>query len=81
MLRELLPNFVGSDAYNRVLAGIEVEWKLEEFNSERTFFQSAARATDRVLYDVSEELPASLAGTKRTALQQTVEFRDYSPLL
>ena len=77
MLSELFPYFIGRHADYRVLTGIEIRRKLEELNSDRALFESAARPGNRVLDDVSEELPASLAVAKRGTLQQTIEFRPH----
>ena len=62
-----------------MLTGVEIRRKLEEFHPEGALFESAVRPVYRVLDDVLEELPASLAGAKRGALQQTAEFRPHGP--
>ena len=80
MLSELLSYFIGRHTNDGVLTGIEVLRKLEEFYADRAFFESAGRTVNRVLDDVLEELPASLARAKRRALQQTIEFRPYGLL-
>jgi hypothetical protein len=79
VLCELLPYLIGRYAYNGVLTRIEIRRKLEKFHSEAPFFESAARPLDRVVDDVLEELPAPLAGAKRRAFQQTIEFVPHGP--
>jgi hypothetical protein len=75
MLGELLSHFIGRHANNGVLTRIEVLRKLEEFYTDRAFFESAGRTPDCVLDDVFKEFAAALARAKRWALQQTSEFR------
>jgi len=58
-----------------VLTRIEVLRKLEEFYTDRAFFDCAGRTLDCVLDDVLKEFPATLARAKGRALQQTSEFR------
>ena len=77
MLSELLSYLIGRHTNDGVLARIEVLRKLEEFYADRAFFESAGRTADRVLDDVLQELPASLARAKRRTLQQTIEFRPH----
>ncbi|MBV9083962.1 MAG: hypothetical protein JOZ62_14890 [Acidobacteriaceae bacterium] len=80
MLSELLSYFIRRDANNCVLAGIEILRKLKQLHPDRALFKSAVRPAKRVLDDVLEELSASLAGPKRGALEQTVQFRPHSLL-
>ena len=42
VLSELFPHFIGCYADDRVLTRIEIRRKLEEFHSDRAFFESAA---------------------------------------
>jgi hypothetical protein len=81
VLSQLLPYFVGRYADDRVLTRIKVGRKLEEFDSDQAFFESAILPLNRLLDDVMDKLPAALAGAKRVALQQAVEFGPYGPLL
>src|ERR1041385_4491351 len=77
VLGELLADFVRGHADNGVLAGIEILRKLEKLDADGTLFERAARTGHGVLNDIAQELPASLAGAKRGALQQAVEFRPH----
>jgi hypothetical protein len=72
MLSELFSYLVGRHTNDRVLARIEVLRKLEEFYTDRAFFERAGRTANRVLDDVFKELPASFARAKRRTLQQTI---------
>jgi hypothetical protein len=79
MLGKLLSHLIGRHTNYGVLTRIEVLRKLEEFYTDRAFFERAVRTANRVLDDVLQELPASLARAKRRTLQQTNEFRLYGP--
>src|SRR5579872_6059512 len=81
VLSQFLPYLVGGHAHNRVLPGVKVLRKLEERHAERTLLEIAARTIHRVLDDVFEKLPTSLARAKRRAFQQTADFRAYGVLL
>ena len=70
MLSKLLSYLIGRHTDDGVLTRIEVLRKLEEFYTDRAFFESAARTANRVLDDVLKELPASLARAKRRTLQR-----------
>jgi hypothetical protein len=72
MLSKLFSYLVGRHTNDRVLARIEVLRKLEEFYTDRAFFERAGRTANRVLDDVFKELPASFARAKRRTLQQTI---------
>jgi hypothetical protein len=72
MLGELLSHLIGRHANYCVLAGIEVLRKLEEFYTDRAFFESARRTPDCVLDDVLKEFPAALARPERRALKQAI---------
>ena len=72
VLSEPFPYFVGRDADNRVPAGVEILRKLKQFHTDGAFFESAVRAVYRVLDDVLEKLPASLAGGKCGAIHRRV---------
>jgi hypothetical protein len=80
VLRQFLSYFISRYPDYGVLTCIEIEGKLEEFHPERALFESAVRTADRVVDDVLKELPASLAGAKRRALQQAMEFRPHGLL-
>jgi hypothetical protein len=75
MLSEFLSHLIGRHTNYGVLTRVEVLRKLEEFYTDRAFFESASRAPDCVLDDVLKEFAAALARPKRRALQQTREFR------
>ncbi|HWC97367.1 MAG TPA: hypothetical protein VG456_11470 [Candidatus Sulfopaludibacter sp.] len=75
VLGQFLPNLVGGYADNGVLAGIEILRKLEDLDSNRTFFECPRWTIDRILNDVLKELTASLARAKGAAFQQTIELR------
>jgi hypothetical protein len=77
MLSKFFSYLIGRHTNDRVLARIEVLRKLEEFYTDRAFFERAVRPANGVLDDVLQELPASLARPKRRTLQQTTEFRLY----
>jgi hypothetical protein len=72
MLSELFSYLIGRHTDDRVLARVEVLRKLEEFDTNRAFFERAGRTANRVLDDVLKELPASLARAKRRTFQQTI---------
>jgi len=72
MLSKLLSYLIGRHTNYGVLTRIEVLRKLEEFYSDRAFFERAGRTANRVPDDVLKELPTSLARAKRSALQQTI---------
>jgi hypothetical protein len=72
MLSKLLSHLIGRHTNYGVLTRIEVLRKLEEFYSDRAFFERAGRTANRVPDDVLKELPTSLARAKRSALQQTI---------
>jgi hypothetical protein len=74
MLSKFFSYLIGRHTNDRVLARIEVLRKLEEFYTDRAFFERPVRTANRVLYDVLKELPASLARAKGRTLQQTIEF-------
>ena len=80
VLSEPFSNFIGCHADNGVLSSIEIRRKLEELDSDRALFEIAAGPVKRVADDVFEELLASVAGPKSSALQQTIEFRPDRPL-
>jgi hypothetical protein len=80
MLGKLLAYLIGRHTNSGVLARIEVLRKLEEFYTDRAFFERAGRTANRVLDDVLKELPTSLARAKRRTLQQTIELRPHGPL-
>ena len=77
MLSQLLSYLIGRHADNGVLTRIEVLRKLEKFYAYRAFFENSGRTTDCMHNDVLQELPASLAGTKRRTIQQATEFRPH----
>ena len=81
VLGQLLSYFISRYPDYGVLAGIEVEGKLEELHAERALFECAAGTADGVIDDILEELTASLARAKRGALQQAAEFRPHGLLL
>jgi hypothetical protein len=80
MLSKLFSDLVRRHTNYGVLTGIEVLRKLEEFYTDRAFFERAGRTANRALDDVLKELPTSLARAKRRTLQQTIEFRPHGPL-
>src|ERR1035437_2251733 len=73
MLSKLLSYLIGRHTNYGVLTRIEVLRKLEEFYSDRAFFERAGRTANRVPDDVLKELPTSLARAKRSALQRSEE--------
>jgi hypothetical protein len=77
MLSQLLSYLVGRHTDDGVLTSIEVPRKLEEFDPDRAFFESAGRTANRVLNYVLEELLASLARAKGRTFQQPADFRPY----
>ena len=77
MLSKLLPHLVGCHAHDGVLAGVEIRRKPEKFHTERAFLERPALTDNRVFDNVLKELPASLAGAERRAIQQMAELRPH----
>lgn len=69
VLGELFPDFVRCYADDRVLACVEGFRKLEEFDTDCAFFESAIGPSNRVFDDVLQELSASLARPKGGAVE------------
>ncbi len=80
VLSKSFPYLIGGYADDSVLPCVEILRKLEEFHTDRAFFERAVRSANRVLDDVLEELLASLAGAKRGAIQQAIQFSPYISL-
>jgi hypothetical protein len=74
VLCKFLSDFVRGYADDGVLAGIEILRKLKNLDTNGTLFEGAARTGNRVLNGIIQKLAASLAGAKRRALQQAMEF-------
>jgi hypothetical protein len=74
VLCQPLSNFVGRYANDGVLPRVEVLRELKEIHADRAFFQGAAWTMNRVFDDVLEELAASFARPKGSALHQPIEL-------
>lgn len=67
MLGQPLSDFIRRHANNGVLTRIEILRELEKLHADGPLLEASARPAERVLDDVLQELPASLAGTECSA--------------
>jgi len=72
LLGKFFPYLIGRDADNRMLARVEIRRKLEEVDSNGTFFERALGSAKGVLYDVNKEFLAALAAAKGSGFKQAI---------